>query len=95
MAREGQGYPCFQRDMMMIIYIYIHIYIYIYIFVYVYVCVSLNESFVTLKQTYTGSPMNKETPILLKLNQNYLLNKIFDHYFIILLPLTIFVTCYF
>ena len=40
MAREGQGYPCYQHDMMMIIYIYIYIYIYIH------VCVSyflLNE----------------------------------------------------
>ena len=26
MAREGQGYPCYQRDMMMMIYIYIYIY---------------------------------------------------------------------
>ena len=30
MAREGQGYPCYQRDMMMMM-IYIYIYIYIYI----------------------------------------------------------------
>ena len=27
MAREGQGYPCCQHDMMMMIYIYIYIYI--------------------------------------------------------------------
>ena len=30
-AREGQGYPCCQHDMMMMIYIYIYIYIYILI----------------------------------------------------------------
>ena len=33
-AREGQGYPCYQRDMMMMmIYIYIYIYMYIYIYI--------------------------------------------------------------
>ena len=34
MAREGQGYPCYQRDMMMMmIYIYIYIYTHIYIYI--------------------------------------------------------------
>ena len=30
MVREGQGYPCYQHNMMMMIYIYIYICIYIY-----------------------------------------------------------------
>ena len=51
-AREGQGYPCYQRHMMMMMmmisipsYMYIYIYVYInggidiYIYIYIYVCV--------------------------------------------------------
>ena len=36
-VREGQGYPCYWHDLMMIMMIYIYIYRYIYIYIYIYI----------------------------------------------------------
>ena len=56
MAREGQGYPCYQRDMMMMM-IYIYIYIYIYILLNNFVVrnrelIDLNLNFIMAQSLY-------------------------------------------